>query len=130
MKKLSITKPNAIERDVKDRVKQIIAELDPTAHVFMPVQKGYGAADLDFIGTVNGYALRIETKVDHKQPSPRQNLTIAALVKAGAVVLIIDQFNLRDLVIVMEAIGVWSFYHEEHRAIEYANESRRLYTEK
>lgn len=104
VRKLSITKPNAIERDVKDRVKKIIAEVDPTAHVFMPVQRGFGAADLDFVVTVNGFALRIETKVDGKQPSPRQHITIASLVKAGAVVLVIDQHNLIDVALIVIAL--------------------------
>src|SRR5690349_4674577 len=94
VKKLFTTKSNAIERDVKDRVKQIIKKLAPDAHIFMPVQTGFGAPDLDFIVSINGKALRIETKVDHKKPTARQLRTIADLDRAGVPVLIIDQHNL------------------------------------
>jgi hypothetical protein len=86
-----------IERDVKQAVKEIILELAPNAHIFMPVQTGFGAPDLDFIVSINGYALRIETKVDGKQPTDRQKQTTAALVRAGVTVLWVDQHNLEDV---------------------------------
>lgn len=65
----------------------------------MPVQTGFGTPDLDFIVTIEGHALRIETKVDGKKPTPRQVEAIKDLVDAGAVVLVIDQSNLLDLAI-------------------------------
>lgn len=126
MRKLSITKPNAIERDVKDRVKKIIAEVDPTAHIFMPVQRGFGAADLDFVITVNTFALRIETKVDGKQPSPRQAITIASLLKAGTIVLVIDQHNLIDVVLVVTALKG----NAPELARHFAADSREIFSEK
>lgn len=67
----------------------------------MPVQNGMGKPDLDFIVTTRGHPLRIETKVDGKQPTPRQLKTIEDLVAAECSVLIIDQHNLMDLYIVM-----------------------------
>lgn len=86
-----------IERDVKARVKALIADYAPSAYLFMPVQTGYGAPSLDFIVTIQGISLYIETKVDGKKPSPRQKLTVQKMVEAGAVVTIVDQHNLDDL---------------------------------
>lgn len=102
VQKLFTTKSNAIEKDVKARVKQIIKTLAPGSHVFMPVQTGLGSPDLDFVVDINGFSLRIETKVDGKQPSARQKLTIAELDKAGTPVLVIDQNNLVDVAIVAD----------------------------
>jgi hypothetical protein len=118
-----------IERDVKKNVKEIIKLIDPTADVFMPVQTGFGASDLDFIVTVKGVALRIETKVDRKQPSPRQNLRIAELVKAGAVVLVIDQHNLRHVKATVELL-VSSLEGHAESARRYADDSREKYSER
>lgn len=86
-----------IERDVKAKVKALVRAITPHAHIFMPVQTGFGSPDLDFIITVRGFALRIETKVDGKRPSARQETTIASLVDAGAIVCIINQHNLEDV---------------------------------
>lgn len=76
--------------------------LAPEAHIFMPVQTGFGSPDLDFVISVNGFALRIETKVDHKQPTARQMQTIAALDNAGVPVVVVDQSNLIDVAIVVD----------------------------
>jgi hypothetical protein len=96
-KKLFTTKSNVIERDVKDAVKNIVRELSPSSHIFMPVQTGFGSPDLDFIISVNGFALRIEAKVDGKQPTARQVKTIRDLEKSGTPVLLIDQDNIEDV---------------------------------
>ncbi len=88
---------DALEREVKKFVKEIILELDPDADIFMPVQGGYGAVDLDFIVGIRGYYLAIECKVNGKKPTHRQLQTIEKKAKAGCVVLIIDQSNLEDL---------------------------------
>lgn len=74
----------------------------PRAHIFMPVQTGFGSPDLDFVISISGFALRIEAKVDGKQPSARQLLTIAALDQAGVPVLVIDQHNLLDVAITVD----------------------------
>jgi hypothetical protein len=90
----------------------------------MPVQTGLGKADLDFIVDINGYSLRIETKVDRKQPSPRQQKTIADLSKAGTPVLLIDQHNLVDVAVVVRDL----LRGEQYEAYTYAQEQRAEYT--
>lgn len=85
------------EADVKKQVKKIIISIDPNADIFMPVQAGYGAADLDFIVGINGYYLAIETKVNGRKPTDRQLRIIAKKQKAGIIVLVIDQHNLDAL---------------------------------
>jgi hypothetical protein len=96
-RKLFTTKSNVIEADVKKAVKEIIRELAPQSHIFMPVQTGFGSPDLDLIVSINGFALRIETKVDGKPPTARQIKTIRDLEKAGVPCLLIDQENIEDV---------------------------------
>lgn len=124
--KLSKHRP-LIEKDVKKAVNALVAEIAPDAHVFMPVQTGLGSPDLDFIITVNGSALRVETKVNHKQPSGRQVLTINQLVKAGTVVLVIDQDNLNDLVIALVFLMLKN--EGQASAFRFAADSREKYFE-
>lgn len=126
VKQLFTTKSNAIESDVKDRVKDIIKTLAPNSHIFMPVQTGFGAPDLDLICDINGFSLRIETKVDHKKPSARQSLTIAKLDKAGTPVLVIDQHNLVDVAVVTDYL----LTGKQGDAFDYAQLQRAEYIQR
>jgi hypothetical protein len=92
------------EKDVKHAVKEIIKGMAPRTHLFWPVQTGFGVADLDCIVSINGFALRIETKVHPKKPTARQRITTEDLTKAGVPVLWIDQFNLDDLAVVIDLL--------------------------
>lgn len=56
----------------------------------MPVPVGYGKSMLDFIGCHRGLFFAIETKRPGKDPTPRQELSIAEMVAAGGMVFIID----------------------------------------
>jgi hypothetical protein len=76
----------------------------PRTHLFWPVQTGFGVADLDCIVSINGFALRVETKVHPKKPTERQRITTEDLTKAGVPVLWIDQFNLEDLAVVIDLL--------------------------
>ena len=96
--------PGVIEREVKKFIKEIVLELDPDADIFMPVQTGYGAVDLDFIIGIKGYYLSIEAKANGKKPTHRQLQTIEKKVKAGCVALIIDESNLEDLVATVDLV--------------------------
>lgn len=125
VRKLLITKATPIEKDVKDRVKKIVGMLAPEAHIFMPVQTGFGSPDLDFVISVNGFALRIETKVDHKQPTPRQMQTIAALDRAGVPVVVVDQSNLIDVAISVDFL----LRGMQGDAIQFARSQREDYTQ-
>ncbi len=105
-KKRFTTKPTSSvgESDVKKAVKDIVKGMAPNAYVFMPVQSGYGSPDLDFIITINGFDLRIETKVAGKKPSERQKNTTLAMWAAGIPVLWIDQNNLDDVAVIVDLL--------------------------
>jgi hypothetical protein len=92
----------------------------------MPVQTGFGAPDLDFVISINGFSLRIETKVDHKQPTARQLQTIAALDRAGVPVLIIDQYNLLDVAVTVDYL----LTGKQGIALWFAQGQREEYQEK
>ena len=94
------------ESDVKKAVKDIVKGMAPNAYVFMPVQSGYGSPDLDFIITINGFDLRIETKVAPKKVTPRQMNTTILMGPAGITVLWIDQTNLEDVAVVVDLLLV------------------------
>ena len=94
------------ESDVKKAVKQIVKGMAPNSYMFWPVQSGYGASDLDLIASVNGFCLRVETKVAGRKPTPRQRLVTEKLTRSGVPVLWIDQNNLTDLAVVLDLLLV------------------------
>jgi hypothetical protein len=57
----------------------------------MPVPIGFGAPTLDFLVLVNGHFLGIEAKAPGKNPTPRQLLTMQAIVDAGGTCLVIRE---------------------------------------
>jgi len=77
------------EGKVKDRVKKLLKSF-PCIYYHMPVQNGMGAPSLDFICCVRGYYLAIETKAPGKKPTPRQELTMEAIAKAGGFVYVVS----------------------------------------
>lgn len=56
---------------------------------FWPVPNGMGASDLDCIVCYYGRYISIETKAEAKRPTPRQNLTIAEVMGADGIALVI-----------------------------------------
>ncbi len=64
------------------------------AFYFMPVQGGMGAPSLDFLCAARfrdmAIFFAIETKAKGKKPTPRQELTIAAMQAVGIKVFVID----------------------------------------
>ena len=58
----------------------------------MPVQMGYGAASLDFIGCLNGVFFAIETKKPGSVnlTTPRQKATIEEIRRANGNVIVVD----------------------------------------
>ena len=77
------------EGKVKDKVKRLLAKYG--AYQFWPVQTGYGAPTLDCLACYKGYFIGIETKAPGKHPTPRQQLTMEDMVKAGGRVLVIGE---------------------------------------
>lgn len=72
--------------------KEISGLLRATAglYFFMPVQGGYGAPCLDYIGGHKGRAFAIEAKAKGKRPTDRQVTTINEMQAAGIKVFVID----------------------------------------
>lgn len=57
---------------------------------YWPVPSGFGASSLDCIVCYYGVFIAIETKAPGERTTPRQNLTIAQLSAAQAIVMVID----------------------------------------
>ena len=69
------------EGRVKDNVKKILKKYRTYYH--MVVQNGMGAPSLDFVGCHYGDFFAVETKAPGKKPTPRQEVTMEAMEKAG-----------------------------------------------
>jgi hypothetical protein len=76
------------EAKVKAEVKKLLARYSVYGH--WPVPGGYGAQTLDFLGCINGIFFAIETKAPGQKPTPRQQLTIEAIIKSNGIVFVID----------------------------------------
>ena len=76
------------EGKVKEQVKKLLKKYGVYWH--MPVQNGMGAPSLDLICCVRGRYLAIETKAPGKKPTPRQEVTMYEILKAGGTVYVID----------------------------------------
>lgn len=79
------------EGKVKDKVKAVLKK--HKAYWHCPVQNGMGAPSLDFIGCSNGRYFGIETKAGNKQPTPRQALTMQAIIASGGQVFLINEIE-------------------------------------
>lgn len=78
------------EGRVKDLVKRHLrSAFGDDAYRFMPVQNGMGAPALDFFYCIHGRFVAIETKVEGKSPTPRQEITINTIRRAGGLVFVI-----------------------------------------
>lgn len=77
------------EGRVKARLNKRLRELN-LVWKFMPVPSGYGMQSLDYLLCVAGYFVAIETKAPGKNPTPRQEQTIAAIKAAGGIAFVVD----------------------------------------
>jgi hypothetical protein len=77
------------EGKIKAKVKALLKKF-AAVYYHMPVQNGMGEPTLDFVCCVNGHFLAIETKAPGKHPTPRQQITMAAMRAAGAFVLVVS----------------------------------------
>lgn len=75
------------EKYVKEQIKKLLKKYK--AYYYMPVQTGYGAPSLDFVGCHHGRFFGIEAKRPGKEPTPRQELTMAMMNEAGGWVFVI-----------------------------------------
>jgi hypothetical protein len=97
-----------IERDVKNKIKRIIAKYEQQGHVFWsywPVQTGFGKHGIpDVLVCVTGYLIAIECKVDGKQPTTRQWHEISSVAASYGVAIVIDQHNISDVEATFEMV--------------------------
>lgn len=77
------------EGRVKAKVKKALDHLGPECWRFMPVQSGYGTTALDFLLSVRGRFVAIETKAPGKKLTPLQESTKAAIEAAGGLVFVV-----------------------------------------
>jgi hypothetical protein len=77
------------EYKVKVKVGKALATL-PKMYRFMPVQRGLGAATLDYLICAGGWFISIETKAKGKKLTPRQEITKAEIEAADGLVFVVD----------------------------------------
>ncbi len=77
------------EGRVKAKVKRALKVLGHECWQFMPVQTGFGAPALDFLLSIRGRFVAIETKAPGKDLTPLQQTTKAAIEAAGGIVLVV-----------------------------------------
>lgn len=77
------------EGRVKAKVKAALNKLGSDCWRFMPVQNGYGSVALDFLLSIRGRFVAIETKAPGKKLTPLQEGTKAQIEAAGGVVLVV-----------------------------------------
>lgn len=83
------------EGRIKAKVDKALASL-PNCYRFKPVQNGMGAPGLDYYCCVHGKFVAIETKRPGKNPTSRQEQTIAKIRAAGGFVFVVhDDDDLR-----------------------------------
>jgi hypothetical protein len=87
------------EGRVKAKVKRALASV---GYVFMPVQRGLGAAALDYYCCFTGRFVAIETKVEGKKLTLRQVFTAKEVAKTGGLVCVVR--NEHDIRTVLELI--------------------------
>jgi len=77
------------EGKLKAKVKELLKKYGVYWHC--PVMNGMGAPSLDFVCCVKGYYFAIETKAGNKQPTPRQEDTIAQIQRAGGKCFVVNE---------------------------------------
>lgn len=77
------------EGRVKKMVKKALDQFGPDCWRFMPVQSGYGSPALDYLLSIHGHFVAIETKAPGKKLTPLQESTKAAIEAAGGHVFIV-----------------------------------------
>ena len=77
------------ESKVKAKVSKLLQETEGV-YYFMPVQGGYGASTLDYLGSHRGRFFAIETKAPGKLPTGRQDTIIDNIMRAGGKVFVIS----------------------------------------
>jgi hypothetical protein len=77
------------EGKVKKMVKKALDTLGADCWRFMPVQTGFGSPALDYLLSIRGRFVALETKAPGKKLTPLQEGTKAAIEAAGGIVLVV-----------------------------------------
>ena len=88
-------------------VNKALKTLGPECWKFMPVQSGYGTVALDYLLSIRGRFVAIETKAPGKSLTPLQEGTKAAIEEAGGIVLVV--WDESSLAIAMKIILALEF---------------------
>lgn len=83
------------EKYVKEQVKKLLKKYK--AYYHMPVQSGFGAPSLDFVGCHKGRFFSVETKRPGKKMTPRQELTTETMREAGGAVFLVGDDCIYEL---------------------------------
>ena len=96
------------EGKVKQKVKKMLASI-PGLYAHWPVQNGMGSPTLDCIACCRGRYVGIETKAVGKKLTPRQELTMNAMIDANANVFVLDtDQSIEECRVFLESLGlVW-----------------------
>jgi len=87
-----------IERDIKKKIKQLLDSYEGKVYYFMPVQVGYGATTLDYLGFVCGLGFAIEAKRPGAKPTVRQGFVIENIQQSQTPVFLVnDDASLNNL---------------------------------
>lgn len=78
------------EGKVKARLKKMLDTFNGDAYVFMPVQNGYGASTIDYLMCFRGLFIGIETKRPGGAPTPRQEMVMEDIRKAGGSTFVVS----------------------------------------
>lgn len=78
------------EGRVKRKVSAYLKSLGDSCYYFMPVQMGYGASALDYMGAYKGKAFAIETKAHGNHPTALQMFTIQRMRNAKMAVFVVS----------------------------------------
>jgi hypothetical protein len=75
---------------------------------FMPVQRGFGPAGLDYFCCYNGRFFAVETKTAKKKLSPRQVVTAKVIAAARGTVFVVR--NIADLAWMQDVLSAGTNY--------------------
>lgn len=85
-----------IERDVKNRIKEILDNMGVWWFMYVPV--GYGKSGIpDFLCCFDGHFVAIEAKFGKEVPTPLQETQMKDMRAARAVTLVINEKNVEEL---------------------------------
>lgn len=102
------------EGRVKKQVKAALDKLGADCWRFMPVQTGFGSPALDYLLSIRGRFVAIETKAPGKKLTPLQEGTKAAIEAAGGIVLVV--WDEGSLAIAMKIILALEFAPRDNQS--------------